>query len=153
MEKHRAGTGKFMLGLFCCFALLIGTALLFGTQESAPVSAPRRFRGIRDNEGRLQLLAAFGWETEDAPAEVVEVTIPRKFDAVYESYNALQKPLGLDLFPRRGQTVRRYTYVVKNHPYEGTVYANLLFSGDEFIGGDVCSAAPDGFLTSLQKDA
>lgn len=107
------------------------------------------YQNIDSNEARLALLTSFGREVEPMPAEIAEVTVPRKFDAVYESYNQLQEPLGLDLSPLRGQTLRRYTYLVTNHEDGGTVYANLLFSFDRFVGGDVCSASPEGFIECL----
>ena len=52
----------------------------------------------------------------------------------------------------RGKTVRRYTYIVKNHEYKGTVYAELLVYKDCVIGADVCSADADGFIHGIDRN-
>lgn len=151
-RTKKRGVGLPLL-LFFCFAVLLVLALFSSEPKTLTARADRAFRGIDTNEERLALLNSFGWEAEENPAEVAEVCVPREFDEVYEAYNDLQKPLGLDLFSLRGRTLRRYTYVVTNHTDQGTVYANLLFSLDTFVGGDLCSAAPDGFVTCLLKNA
>lgn len=133
-------------------AFLVFLLLARFCAEPAALAAGSRseYRNIDTNEKRLALIASFGRECEEKPAEVVEVTVPREFDSVYEAYNELQKPLGLDLSDFRGKTLRRYTYVLKNHSDAGTVYVNLLFSVDTFVGGDVSSADPRGFTECLK---
>ena len=110
------------------------------------------FKNVKTNDDRIALLARFGWEVEAEAREVVEVTIPEEFDAVYNAYNQLQIGEGLDLAGYRGKTVKRYTYVVTNYEYDGTVYANLLIYRDQVIGGDICSAKLDGFVHGLTKE-
>lgn len=138
------------IALCMCFAVLIVLAAVLPRPSfSQAVISGNLYSRLDENDRRLKLLESFGLETEEVPYEVVQVTIPRKFDAVYEAYNDLQKPLGLDLSAYRGKTVKRYTYVVTNIPENGTVYANLLVSEDKLIGGDVSSADPSGFARSL----
>jgi hypothetical protein len=43
------------------------------------------------NDGRLAFLKNYGWEVSGTPVEVVEVIIPKTFNAVYTNYNAIQK--------------------------------------------------------------
>lgn len=105
------------------------------------------YDNIATPEARRAFLAGFGWEIDEGAAQEGAVVIPARFDTVYEGYNAIQKGQGLDLLRYRGKTVMRYTYPVTNYPdYEGTVYATLLVYKDRVVGGDVCSAAADGFV-------
>ena len=80
------------------------------------------------------------------------MTVPREFDSVYEQYNQMQLSEGLDLKKVAGKQVKRYTYVVTNAEYEGTVLANLLIYKDNVVGGDVCSARLDGFVHGLSRE-
>ncbi len=112
------------------------------------------FEGIKTEEDRISLLSALGWEVSKEPddTEIVEVTVPARFDAVYEDYNALQKSVGLDLSRYRGKKVMRYTYTVTNcKDYDGHVTATLLVYKNRVIGGDVCSSEIGGFLQGLKK--
>jgi len=109
------------------------------------------FKNIASNEDRISFLKLYGWEVEQEAKEIVEVTIPAEFNPIYEKYNQLQIGEGLDLRKYKGKTVKRYTYLVNNYEYDGTVLANLLIDGDEVIGGDICSAKLDGFVHGLTK--
>ncbi len=118
----------------------VPTSLLVGEDKIV-------YDNISTPEARRAFLAGFGWEIDEAQAEESAVVIPARFDTVYEDYNAIQRTQGLDLERYRGKNVMRYTYPVKNYPdYDGTVYATLLIYKDRVIGGDVCSAAVDGFV-------
>ena len=143
------------IGLCACFAVLIalGALLPFAPKAAKQTLSKSAYTGLDTNEKRIKLLESFGLEPENAPKEVVQVTIPRKFDPVYEAYNDLQKPLGLDLKAYRGKTVLRYTYVVKNVESESTVLANLLLCDDALIGGDLSSADPSGLARPLSGEA
>ena len=109
------------------------------------------FRNIETNEDRIEFLKGFGWDVEETPTEICEVTIPVEFDSLYKKYNNIQKNEGLDLEKYKGKTVKKYTYLVKNYEYNGTVFANLLIYRDRVIGGDIASAKADGFLHGFTK--
>ncbi len=118
----------------------VPTSLLVGEDKIV-------YDNIGTPEARRAFLAGFGWEIDEGQAEAEAVVIPAKFDTVYEEYNAIQKSQGLNLERYRGKTVMRYTYPVTNYPdSDGTVLATLLVYKDRVIGGDVCSASPDGFV-------
>ena len=107
---------------------------------------------ITTEDHRRAFLSSFGWETSVEGSEAIEVTIPAKFDSVYEGYNDIQRAQGLNLERYRGKKVMRYTYAVTNYPdYEGTVYATLLVYKDKVIGADICSADVEGFVHGLSR--
>lgn len=107
---------------------------------------------IKTNEDRVKFLSQFGYEVSEDPIETVEITLPEKFDKVYAGYNELQKAQGLDLSKYRRKTVMRYTYEVKNYDgYNGgKVLANVIVYRGRVIGGDVCSADPQGFVHGFE---
>jgi len=117
-------------------------------------AATYNYSKIKTNEDRLNFLAQFGWTAEATPVEEETVTIPGEFDKVFVGYNELQKQQGLDLAKYKRKEVTRYTYKLTNYPdYEGTVYANILVYRGRVIGGDICSADVNGFVTGFDGKA
>lgn len=112
----------------------------------------KNFKNINSTEDQINFLKQFGWEVEKDARNIEQVTIPIKFDPIYETYNRLQIQEGLDLKKYKGKTVKKYTYLVNNHDYEGVVYANLLIYKDRVIGGDISSAVVGGFTHGLSKE-
>ena len=89
-----------------------------------------------------------GYVPSKEPIEVVEITIPIKWDGVYNTYNALQKEGGFDLEPWKGKTCTRYTYLIPEYNARGNV---LVYDGI-IIGGDICSITLDGIMLPIEKD-
>ena len=123
----------------------VPTSLLVGDDKVV-------YDNIGTPEARRAFLAGYGWEIDDADVAGEEVVVPAKFDAVYEDYNDIQRAQGLNLQRYRGKTVMRYTYPVTNYDgYDGQVLATLLIYKDRVVGGDICSASPDGFVHGFEK--
>ncbi len=151
----KASSIRFFTVLVLSVALLTALIVLVPTYEPLSVSASEtvNFNKIKTNEDRVNFLARLGWQVEEKALEEVAVTIPDEFDAVFIEYNNLQKELGLDLSRYKRKDVVRYTYRVTNYPdYDGMVYASLLIYKNKVIGGDICSADVNGFVTSLKGD-
>ena len=128
-------------------AVVVALILLFGGQDTASTSAT-----VSGNEDRVQFLASFGWEVTNSPVQTSQVRIPDTSSQVFERYNALQKYQGYDLSAYAGKTVMRYVYTVKNYPgATEPVYATLLISGNQVIGGDITNTAPAGLMQGFQK--
>lgn len=121
-------------------------------QVSAAPEAKINFDKIRTNDDRVEFLKQFGWETSPEALEEVTLKLPGEFDRIMTEYNEIQKSQGLDLSKYKGQEVVRYTYEVKNYPdYDGEVHANIIVCKNRVVGGDICSADLDGFITSLYR--
>ncbi len=155
----RAGTIRFFAVIVLAVAAL--AALVIFVPAYQPVSAGAdssdeavriSYDRIKTNEDRVKFLSQFGYEVSEDPIETVEITLPEKFDKVYAGYNELQKAHGLDLSKYRRKTVMRYTYEVKNYDgYNGgKVLANVIVYRGRVIGGDVCSADPQGFVHGFE---
>ena len=151
----KASSIRFFTVLILSVALLTTLIVLVPAYEPLSVSASEtiRFDKIKTNEDRVNFLTALGWKVKEQPLEEVAVTIPDEFDAVFLEYNNLQKEVGLDLSRYKRKDVMRYTYQVENYPdYQGVVYVNILVYKNKIIGGDVCSADVNGFVTSLKGE-
>ena len=149
----KASSLRFFSILFLSVMLL--TALILFVPSYEPVTAEASgnvsYDNVRTNEDRISFLSQFGWQVEPEPFDEQKVTIPKDFDAVFSEYNELQKLQGLDLSKYRRKNVMRYTYLVENYPeYEGRVFANLLIYKNRVIGGDICSAAANGFVKTFE---
>ncbi len=140
--KKRALFAGTLLALALGMALL---ALLLQLYPPGPDASTR--------EGRRAFLAALGWEIDPGGEERKEVLIPDCSTGVMAAYNALQLRQGYDLSRWEGQRVAQFSYRVTNYPgYDGAVYAVLYVSGRRVIGGDVHSAALNGFMHGLGRD-
>lgn len=108
-------------------------------------------RGNTRSEICREFLQRYGWETEPQCTDHTEVYIPLVFDEVYKSYNEIQKEAGLDLLPCRGQSGERYTFIVKNYPFDvgETVYANVICIDGTPVAGDIMTVSARGFMLSL----
>lgn len=82
-------------------------------------------------EQRLELLRGFGIEKAEL-TESDEITIPENFNSITEKYNEIQKQIGLDLSPYKGQKAQRLTYTVNG---EKASCAVLLVNNGRLIGG------------------
>lgn len=105
-----------------------------------------------DNE-RRDYLAGFGWNT-DKEFETKELTIPEKWDSVYNDYNEVQINQGFDLSQYKGKAVTLYTYKITNYENlsEGVV-ADMLVCDGQLIGGDICNtSAENGFLVGFNGE-
>ena len=152
----KASSIRFFTVLILSVALLTTLIVLVPAYEPLSVSASEtiRFDKIKTNEDRVNFLTALGWKVKEQPLEEVAVTIPDEFDAVFLEYNNLQKEVGLDLSRYKRKDVMRYTYQVENYPdYQGLVYANILVYKNKIIGGDICSADLNGFVSSLKGES
>ena len=141
-----------LAGLAAAGALAAG-AVLWRTPPAAVAAFLRRSGEVlcAGPEEGAQWLRQQGWETGEDPARM-EVLIPAKFDQIYESYNDIQKDQGFDIARYRGETVTKYTYLVKNYPGEPDgVAANLLVYDGRLIGADLCSLELGGFLKAASK--
>ena len=129
-------------------AVIVALVLLFGGSNSTPTSSIT----VSGNEDRVQFLNSFGWEVTSSPIQTSQVRIPAESSEVFSRYNALQKTMGYDLSAYAGKTVMRYVYTVKNYPgATEPVYATLLISGNQVIGGDITDTAPTGLMQGFQK--
>ena len=107
---------------------------------------PPRLHTLKDVTEYLEKL---GYTPKEQTLTLREIRIPQEFDAVYEAYNALQKKSGADLYKYRGKNVTQYTCELEG--YDETVYAHVLVFKGKVIGGDVCSAAMNGFMHGLTE--
>ena len=86
---------------------------------------------------------------------VQNIVIPAVFGSVYENYNALQKQCGFDLSLYKGEDAVLYTYIITDYTDDSgnpldNIRMNLIIISGRIVGGDICSAALDGFMTGLQ---
>lgn len=138
---------KIFIAAVAAIAVIVGIIALFGGKDT-PTSATNLVTG---NEDRVQFIASFGWDVVTSPVESGQVRIPAESSEVFDRYNALQQSMGYDLTDYAGKTVMRYVYKVKNYPgATEDVYATLLISNNQVIGGDITDTSADGKIQGFQ---
>lgn len=111
-------------------------------------------KAVTSNDDRVQFLTSFGWEVVTSPAETCQVRIPAETSEVFTRYNNLQKSQGYDLSAYQGKTVMRYVYKIKNYPgATEPVYATILISSNQVIGGDITDTSAAGVVQGFKKNA
>ena len=133
-------------------AVTIGLLLsLFSGGESAQPTAATA--SVADtNDARVKFLADLGWEVTASPTESMQVRIPKETTEVFDRYNQLQKSQGYDLSKYAGKTVMRYVYKIKNYPgATEPVYATILISSNQVIGGDITDTSATGVIQGFEK--
>lgn len=129
-------------------AVILALVLLLGGKDAAPTGSTT----VSGNDDRVQFLNSFGWEVVNSPVQTSQVRIPAESSQVFDRYNMLQKLQGYDLSSFAGKTVMRYVYTVKNYPgATEPVYATLLISNNQVIGGDITDTAATGLIHGFQK--
>ena len=147
-DKKKAAFWVLMAAL-----VLIGIVLLLGTRSHAApaASGAKPSASVKSEKARISYLADCGWKVESPAAKEETVLIPKDFSPVFEEYNALQKEQGFDLSRYCGKEVKLYTYKVLDSKLGDNVFAMLYVSDGTVIGGDVHSAALDGFMCGLRQ--
>lgn len=131
-----------LAGIVATIILLI--MLLGGGKDTVTTAS------VANNDDRVQFLSNYGWEVTTSPVESCQVRIPAETSEVFDRYNSLQKSMGFDLSDYAGTTVMRYVYKVNNYPgATEPVYATLLISKNQVIGGDVTDTAAKGAIRSF----
>ena len=150
----KGSTLKFFGALSLSLLVLVLLVIFVPSYDSAslPTGQEVEYSGIKTNEDRVNFLSRFGWTVEKEPILEEDVTIPADFDSVFSEYNNLQKTQGLDLAKYKRKGVKHYRYKLTNHKSEGTVYANLLIYRGRVIGGDISSAAMNGFVYGFRGE-
>lgn len=143
-----------LLTVLGAVVLVMAGAVLLGGHPAAASVFLRRTAEVKcaAPEDGAAWLREQGWEVEAVPAGQMEVLVPAVFDQIYESYNDIQKAQGFDISRYKGETVTKYTYLVKNYPQERDgVAANLLVYQGRIIGADLCSLELGGFLKGAKS--
>ena len=132
--------------------LIVGLVLLFGGKDDTPTAATVNTAvSVAGNDDRVRFLNGFGWDVTTSPTESSQVRIPEKSSEVFDRYNELQKSQGYDLSRYAGQTVMRYVYKVNNYPgATEPVYATLLISKNQVIGGDETNTSAKGVIQGFK---
>ncbi len=139
---------KKAVAILIALAALVAAVILLTPERSASAMASQgRVESAADAAAYMQTL---GYRADALQAQVRAVTIPARFDDVYERYNAIQKECGFDLTPYRGREAALYTMPVLNYPAGGEVMCDLLVCRGKVVGGGVYTAALDGFMHGLR---
>ena len=147
-DKKKAAFWVIMAAL-----VIIGIVLLLGTRTQAAQAGTgaKAAASVKSEKGRVAFLESCGWKVESPAMKEETILIPKRFSPVFEEYNDLQKQQGYDLSAYCGQAVTLYTYRVTNAEYpDGEVLASLYVLNGSVIGGDVHTAAVDGFMRPLR---
>jgi hypothetical protein len=149
----RVNRKKIIYSILAAAAVVCVILFLTSRSDTAPTAAIAS-RNAGDNAERVAFLESFGWLVLQEPMATEEVTIPETMDETYQAYLDLQKEQGFDLSKYCGKHVKRFSYEILNYPTGETgVTANLLVYKNKIIGGDVSSAALDGFMHGLNYPA
>ncbi|HOV40746.1 MAG TPA: DUF4830 domain-containing protein [Oscillospiraceae bacterium] len=131
---------------FACLILLFAVIISMMALAFLKIRISYEARGELSGEEMKAFLSGYGWTVSDSPPKAEEITIPEKFNSIYEEYNEIQKRCGFDLSKYKGKTATKYTYEIADLP---NVKATILVHDGKIIGGDVSSAEYGGFMAGF----
>lgn len=107
------------------------------------------------NKKNIEFISSYGWQTESEPIDTASITIPREFDAVYETYNTICQSSGFDLNGYKGARATRYSYKVLNHEESGSglIRANVFVVKNNIVAADISSLKSGGFIQPISDTA
>ena len=145
----RVDKKKIAIVVACIIAAVALLIILLGGSKKQPEATG--VISVSSNDDRVNFLSGFGWEVTNSPVQTGQVRIPEKANEVFERYNMLQKSQGYDLSAYEGQTVMRYVYQINNYPgATEPVYATVLISKNQVIGGDITDTAAKGVIRGFK---
>lgn len=140
---------KMIFGLVMLLTGVVVAVVSFVGNHSAKPAVANQNISCTTTQKRVDYLNSLGYKT-DSKEDSKQITIPAKFNDVYNNYNDIQKQQGFDLTAYKGKTATLYTYNILNYEDNDNVVANLIVYNGILIGADLCDvSADDGFLVAL----
>ncbi len=120
---------------------------IISVNQSSELELPK----VEDNQQRLAVITALGWQVEEEPIQIKEIIIPQEPDQQWLDYMALQTSQGLDLEDYLGERVKKYSYNLENYPDTSlVVWLNLYVYKDKIIAGDISPLSSELPMEGLQ---
>ena len=105
---------------------------------------------VKSAEDMANFLLGYGVEVDVGTAQVLQVTIPKKFDSSFKAFNEVIQACGMDLGKYKGKVVEKWVLQSPNRTVENqTAYAVLLVKNAKVIGGYLLYQ-PSGEVLSLR---
>ena len=146
-------TPKRIFGIVLLLVGIIVISVTFVSNHTNEAQSVSAVISAKTDSERRAYLSKYGYKLA-SDCEQKEITIPKKWNDVYNSYNQIQKNQGFDLTDYKGQKATLYTYTVTNYKGKGDcIVADMLVCEGKLIGGDICnSSAKDGFLVGFEEN-
>lgn len=149
---HKSHWRRFFAMLGCAVVLsgvFLGVnSLADGARATAAAAAGDTVKSADD---MANFLLGYGVEVDVSTAQVLQVTIPRKFDESFKAFNEVIQDCGMDLAKYKGKMVEKWVLQSPNRTVEDqTAYAVLLVRNARVVGGYLLYQ-PSGEVVSLKK--
>lgn len=149
---HKSSWRRFfaMLG---CAVVLSGVFLGVNTLADGARATAAAASGdtVKSAEDMANFLLGYGVEVDVSTAQVLQVTIPKKFDESFKAFNEVIQDCGMDLAKHKGKLVEKWVLQSPNRTVEDqTAYAVLLVRNARVIGGYLLYQ-PSGEVLSLKQ--
>lgn len=143
---------RFFAMLGCAVALsgvFLGVNSLADGARAAEAAASGNT--VKSAEDMANFLLGYGVEADVSTAQVLQVTIPKKFDESFKAFNEVIQECGMDLTRHKGKLVEKWVLQSPNRTVEDqTAYAVLLVRNAKVIGGYLLYQ-PSGEVLSLKQ--
>ena len=131
------------IAVVCVLAVIVVTLYIQGSKMPVTATCDQlgEYSLITENmQDDISFLSQFGLQADKNSLVSDEVKIPSEFNSQYNTYNELQKEIGLDLQNYKGISAKRNVYKLENYESEGKdYYVTLLIFENRVIGGHISS--------------
>ncbi len=149
---HKSSWRRFFAMLGCAVVLsgvFLGVNSLADSARATAAAADGDT--VKSADDMANFLLGYGVEVDVSTAQVLQVTIPRKFDESFKAFNEVIQDCGMDLAKYKGKMVEKWVLQSPNRTVEDqTAYAVLLVRNSKVVGGYLLYQ-PSGEVVSLKK--
>ena len=149
---HKTNWRRFFAMLGCAVVLsgvFLGVNSLADGARAAEAAAGGNT--VKSAEDMANFLLGYGVEADVGTAQVLQVTIPKKFDESFKAFNEVIQDCGMDLADHKGKLVEKWVLQCPNRTVEDqTAYGVLLVRNAKVIGGYLLYQ-PSGEVISLKQ--
>lgn len=149
---------KFKIPVAICLILAMCTAyitVLSGIGKSVSVyTSDTNIVRVSSYRDMQKYFKSFGWEVERLPKNIENIYLPTELSGEYENFEKIQNLQGLSIKSYLGKKVKKYSFVIKNHPngFDDIIVGNLLVYKHNVIAGYIKSESDKIVMASLNKN-
>ncbi len=140
----------YCIGIMAVVVLIAGM-VFFGGEATVSTTEQEKVSELSDI---IVKIGSYGYQVEQQPVEIEQITVPEDFNEVYEKYNEMQESQGFDLKKYKGKDIKRFCFkvtnykeVVKDNKFQfDEVFVNVFVYKNKIIAGEIFSNNLNGFM-------
>ena len=149
--KNKSFVRKLSILILCAILILglIVFAFLTNIHNDPVINGSRLSPEIGGRDDVVRICGFFDLTIRKEDLTEVRITIPNRFNSIYEEYNELQKPVCTNLSDYKGKACVKYSAPLIGTDSDEQAVVTILSCNGRFIGGDISGKEYGSFILPL----